>query len=242
MSSAKLRISTTWLLRGPAIGTRCQPSITGNSYFSAPRSLSRWVPKRTLLLPMIPVAPPPAESSEVTADGKKVETGREILRHLIFRRLDESANLIAPDALDYLISYSGGVLHDLLYMLREAAIGAKIKNCARIEIADVREVTRLLRNEYASRLSPRTYGETPVTLEDIEQTLGDIADWPKRTADRPAAFRMLLQSLCILEYNGDQWFNLHPAVREYLEIKDVELKARKIRKAKATRSRKGRGR
>jgi hypothetical protein len=191
------------------------------------------------LLPMIPVAPPPAESSEAGTEAEKAETGRAIVRRILFQRLDESAHLIAEEALEFLITYSGGVLRDLLYMLREAAIGAKIKHRARIEIDDVKEVARLLRNEYSSRLSPRTYGETPVTLEDIEETLGDRAAWPKRTADRSAAFRMLLQSLCVLEYNGDQWFDLHPAVHEYLGIRDAERKTQKSRKAKPTRSRRG---
>jgi len=132
------------------------------------------------------------------------------------------------------------VLRDLLYMLREAAIGARIKQRTRIEIDNVQEVARLLRNEYSSRLSPRTYGETSVTLEDIEETLGDRTDWPKLTADRSAAFRMLLQSLCILEYNGDQWFDLHPAINEYLGIRNAERETQKARKSKPRQSRRGR--
>lgn len=60
--------------------------------------------------------------------------------------------------------------------------------------------------------------------------------------DRTAAFNMLLQSLCILEYNGQRWFELHPAVREDLEFKDAEQKARKVRKARPASFRKGQGR
>ena len=195
------------------------------------------------LLPMIPVSSPPPEPSATEAvDQHKAETGRAILRQIIFQRLDESANLITPGALDYLIKYSGGVLRDLLFLLREAAIGARVKNHAGIDIDDAREAARFLRDEYANRLSPRTYGEAQVTLTDIDQILGNFADWPKRTADRPEAFKMLLQSLCILEYNGDRWFDLHPAVREYLGIRNAERKARKTRKAGSAGSRKSRGR
>jgi hypothetical protein len=61
--------------------------------------------------------------------------------------------------------------------------------------------------------------------------------------DQTVAFKMLLQSLCILEYNSQRWFDLHPAVREYLEIRDTEQKARrKTRKPKPAGSRKGQGR
>ena len=194
------------------------------------------------LLPMIPVASSPSESSETGVNVKKSETGRAIIRRIIFQRLDEDTDLITKEAVEFLITYSGGVLRDLLYMLREAAIGARIRNRSRIEIDDVKEVTRLLRSEYSSRLSSRTYGETPVSLDDIEETLSDRSEWPKRTADRSAAFRMLLQSLCILEYNGDQWFGLHPAIYEYLGIRDAERKAQKARKSKSTSSRRRRGR
>jgi hypothetical protein len=194
------------------------------------------------LLPMIPVSASPADPADAQQATKKAETGRAMLRRLLFQRLDEQAHLLTPDALNYLIDYSGGVLRDLLYLLREAAIGATVRNGTQIELDDVRTVVRSLRNEYANRLSPRTYGEDSVSLESIDEALGDVTAWPKRTADRSAAFRMLLQSLCILEYNGEQWFDLHPAVREYLEIRNVERKAQKARKAKATSSRKGRNR
>ncbi len=182
------------------------------------------------LLPMIPVSPPP--TSEGGNTQKKATTGYDTLQQLIFQRLDEQANLIAPEALRYLIQYSGGVLRDLLYLLGEAEINATTKERTRIELDDVQEIARLLRSEYANRLSPRQFGDISVTLAEINQTLGEITDWPKRTADRPAAFRMLLQSLSILEYNGEQWFDLHPAVREYLEIRNAERQTQKAKRAK----------
>jgi hypothetical protein len=106
---------------------------------------------------------------------------------------------------------------------------------------DAREAARFLRDEYANRLSPRTYGEAQVTLAEIDQILGDFADWPKRTADRPEAFKTLLQSLGILEYDGDRWFDLQPAVREYLGMRDTERKTRKTRKARPAGPRKSNG-
>lgn len=194
------------------------------------------------LLPMIPVSALPADATDAQPTANKAATGRAMLRQLLFQRLDEHANLLAPDALDYLVAYSGGVLRDLLYLLREAAIGATIRNGTQIELNDVRTVTRSLRNEYANRLSPRMYGEDAVSLASIDETLGNLTDWPKRTADRPAAFRMLLQSLCILEYNGEQWFDLHPAIREYLEIRHAERQTRKNKKSQTSRSARSRSR
>jgi hypothetical protein len=194
------------------------------------------------LLPMIPVTPPPSGLYETDAAGlEKAETGIKILRRIVFRRLDENADLIAPGALDYLIKYSGGVLRDLLYMLRESAVGAKINNRSCIEINDAREAARSLRDEYTNRLVPRTDGETRVMLKEIEEVLGNPDDWPKEKeiVDQTEAFKMLLQSLCILEYNGQRWLDLHPAVREHLEIRSAKQRARKTKKTRPASSRKG---
>ncbi|MFQ5794598.1 MAG: hypothetical protein ACE5JP_06070 [Candidatus Bipolaricaulia bacterium] len=160
------------------------------------------------LLPMIPVSSSP------------------ILRQIVFQRIDESANLITPEALDYLIQYSGSVLRDLLYLLRESAVGAKVKGRTTIEIDDVQDSARLLRDDYNNRLSPRSYGENPVELNEIYGVLEPIDEWPKGMVEQNEAFKMLLQNLCILEYNNDnRWFDLHPAIREVMRIRDDEQKA-----------------
>ena len=181
---------------------------------------------------MIPVSSPPPLLSDTKEGGQKAEAGRETLKRIIFQRIEEGADIIAPEALEHLIAYSGGVLRDLLYMLREAAIGAKVKNRSRIEMRDVQDAARSLRDEYANRLSPRLYGEAAVSLEEIEEVLGESADWPRWTPNQTGAFKMLLQSLCILEYNGQRWFDLHPAVREYLNFRDAEKQRREARKSK----------
>lgn len=183
------------------------------------------------LLPMIPVASPPPLLPDTEEGGQKAEAGREALKRIIFQRIDKRADIITPEALDHLIAYSGGVLRDLLYMLREAAINAKVKNRSRIEMRDVQDATRSLRDEYANRLSPRLYGEAAVSLEEIDEVLEGSADWPRWTPNQTAAFKMLLQSLCILEYNGQRWFDLHPAVREYLDFRDAERQRREARKS-----------
>ena len=185
------------------------------------------------LLPMIPVASCPPLPSDIEEGEQKANVGRETLKQIIFQRIDENADIITSEALDYLIAYSGGVLRDLLYMLREAAIGAKVKQRARVEMRDIQDAAHSLRDEYANRLSPRLYGEVEVSLKEIEGVLGESSDWPKWTLNQTAAFKMLLQSLCILEYNGQRWFDLHPAVREYIDFRAAEQKRREASKSKA---------
>ena len=165
------------------------------------------------LLPMIPVAEAPA-SADLSAEEarKKAHQGRQVLRDIVHARLE--ASLIAEDALDYLVQTSGGVIRDLLYMLRDAALNAQRINRQKIIMEDCRKASRRLRDDYAKHLS----AGADVKVEDILKTLGKPAEWPRRQSAPNAAFKLLLQSLCILEYNGDTWYDLHPLIRWHLEI------------------------
>lgn len=184
------------------------------------------------LLPMIPVRAPPAAIDRAVPG--KAAKGRAILREIVYARLEKQADLIASDALDHLIDKSGGVLRDLLYMLRECAISAEVGGRTRIERVDAEDVSRTLRGDYANRLAPPEAARAvmddedkkpEVGLGDIESALGEPGDWPQQleVVRQTSAFKTLLQSLCILEYNGHRWFDLHPLVSEHLTVKKEAL-------------------
>ncbi|MBI4384627.1 MAG: ATP-binding protein [Nitrospinae bacterium] len=177
------------------------------------------------VLPMIPVSDPP--------NGKtgKAGRGRKILADIVYRRIDKSPGLIAPEALDCMIEKSGGLIRDLLYLLRESALGAQIGGRGKIEFHDAEDAVKRLRAEYANRISP----SSRLAMEDVENTLA--RPWPTSAPQQTEAFKALLQNLCILEYNGERWFDLHPLVREHLETQNVPGKKSKTKtrpkKAKA---------
>ena len=175
------------------------------------------------LLPMISIrTAPPSHDFTIEQREQHAKIGRQTLRDLVHRRIEPA--LIAADALDLAIDKSGGVIRDLLFMLREAALDAEDQG-EQIELAHVQRAARTLRNDYRSKLGPRA-DSTAVTAVDIDDALGDPADWPRRAIAQTPAFRQLLQGLCILEYNGDVWYDLHPAVRDYLGIKLDEERRR----------------
>lgn len=167
-------------------------------------------------LPMIPVSEPPP-GSKMTAEMRahKAEAGRKVVRDILFKRIERK--LITEDAVEALIDATGGVLRDFLYLLRDAALEAKVAGCERIELAHANISITSLRHEYANRLVPDS--ERGVDLSHIHATLGQPDDWPKRDPDRDTAFNLLLQNLCILEYNGDRWYDLHPLVKETLRLR-----------------------
>lgn len=167
------------------------------------------------LLPMIPVAaPPPGQGLSEEQRRAKVSRGREAMKQILYRRIDEGADLVSEDALDALISASGGVLRDFLYMLRNAALEAQVADRKRIEAADVRAAATALRHDYANRLAPLSHLD--IDLAQVYQVLGAAESWPRRHPRLEPAFTALLQSLCVLEYNGERWYDLHPLLAEHL--------------------------
>lgn len=171
---------------------------------------------------MLPVVEPPESASRSSASEDalaqqrrdKREAGRNALRDILFKRIDLSADLIVDDAVDALIDASGGVLRDFLYLLRDAALEADVAERECIEVDDVRKARNKLFHEYSNRIVP--VPELDLTLAHINEVLGEPDDWPRRLPERTLGFNSLLQSLCILEYNGDRWYDLHPLVKEAL--------------------------
>ena len=187
------------------------------------------------LLPMLPVvAPPPnpenPENPENNEDERraKARQGRDAIRQIFYKRVDERAGLISEKALEKLIDASGGVLRDFLYMLRFAALEAEVEERERIEELDVRTAATALRHDYANRLAPAAHLD--IKLAHVYEVLGAPEDWPRRHPRLEPAFTALLQSLCILEYNGDRWYDLHPLLKEHL---------RRMRASSAASSRAG---
>lgn len=179
-------------------------------------------------LPMIPIsdAPPGGDLSSAEKKLKTVQ-GCDILKKIVYQRIDPNASLIDPDALDLMIKKSGGLIRDLLYMLGEAALSAEISGCDKISIKDAGDAVRRLRDDYANRIS----SAPKLLIDDIEPSLGKISSWPKRKLQQNDVIKGLLQNLCILEYNGDKWYDLHPLVRDYLEIENAESKNTKTKKS-----------
>ena len=177
------------------------------------------------LLPMIPVRAAPESPDLSAADAEsKAEEGRKTLREIVLARMDES--LIARDALDHLVDRSGGVIRDLLYMLRDASLNARLAGRPQISLADSKAASRQLRSDYARSLS----AGSEIKVEDIRAVLGHPEDWPRRETSSNVAFKVLLQSLCILEYNGDTWHDLHPLIRDHLIITRADEERRQKRR------------
>lgn len=121
--------------------------------------------------------------------------------------------LIERGALERLVKMSGGVVRDLLAMVRYAGSEADLDDAERIEDVHAQRAIDNLQNAYGRRLGPAE--GSGVTYQEFRAALGQPSDWPKKEVLKTAATKHALDSLLVLEYNGKTWHNLHPAVSGY---------------------------
>lgn len=144
------------------------------------------------------------DDPEVIPMIKMNDAGIACLRQVIAKRIDIEAVFDDPSAIDELSRLSGGVMRDLIRLIRlttdtdKATIGANEIKYAKTKL--VMSYDRLLKNE------------------ELKQ-LRWIVENHRVTGDKEFG-RMLNQRL-ILEYqNGERWADIHPALREISWVKE----------------------
>lgn len=128
--------------------------------------------------------------------------GRDTLIKIIEKRADIS--LFAPDALDMLITYTGGYLRDLFRCICDAALRARVRKAEKIDASDVQKALDVLESDINGR-----YGDD---LIDIMQKIFNGEKYLSSSEE----ITTLLQIGAVLEYNGTRWCDLHPLVEKWL--------------------------
>jgi hypothetical protein len=128
------------------------------------------------------------------------EAGYALMRQVVTTRLRalgvEPGDVIAPEALDRLIEMSGGVMRELIGLVRDASLQVRLAGQDRIDEAIAAQAIYRLRRQYAAGLS-----ELKRVHETGRRTDTEICD-------------KLLQNLYILGYANDRlWYAVHPNVR-----------------------------
>jgi len=167
-----------------------------------------------------PIVLPMLKVSEF--DGSSCEEGREQIRRIVRKRVADS--LIEADALDGLIGSSGGVLRDVFEVLIVAAEAAENlrergSQDPVITSDNIRYGLNRRKNEYARAISvldlPK---EWDLSVKDLYRRLRELARGPVRVLPPDPAAMVLLKARAVLEYNGEQWFRVHPLVEELLKV------------------------
>lgn len=144
------------------------------------------------------------------SDYTRYEPGIAVMKQIVERRMN--LDLIEADALDYFVIKSGGAIRDLFYMLSEAALdelGLDDRQ-PKITYELAKNVVVRLKSEY----------ERNITSEEQYKKLIEIYKEPHLT-NTDAELSKLLQTLSVIEYNGERWCGVHPVLVDFLKEKDA---------------------
>lgn len=144
------------------------------------------------------------------SDHTRYEAGIQIMKKIVEKRM--TLDLIEPEALDYMVLKSGGAIRDLFYMLSEAALDELDMDepQAKITLEIAKAVAIRLKSEY----------ERNITSEEQYNTLVHIYKDPHPT-NTDDNLSKLLQTLSIIEYNGERWCGVHPVLVDFLKEKEA---------------------
>ena len=145
------------------------------------------------------------------------EQGRNALRAVLKARV--SPELFDDGAMERLIVASGGNLRDLFSMVTQAADTAIVRDplSGRIEPPDVDRAINAQRTEYTRRLGDSPYDTEPIVYEDKAERLVRIYNADPNTKIPDPVLYFLLRSRAVQEFNGENWFGVHPLVVEVLK-------------------------
>jgi energy-coupling factor transporter ATP-binding protein EcfA2 len=130
--------------------------------------------------------------------------GRQILNQIIEKRV--LTQLFEDRAIDALISYSGGVLRHLFRMMSNAVLSSLVAQSERVTVAAVKTAFDDIKSGFERSIEPKYMTTLTQLYKDNDKT-------PLPDSD----LRALLNCMAVIEYNGQRWCGLHPAVIRMLE-------------------------
>ncbi len=136
-------------------------------------------------------------------DMTEYSEGIKIIKKILSLRADES--LFSAHALKHAIVSTGGSLRDLFGILSNSSMRAIRRNSSKIEFEDVKYYLTKLSAELTRPIETRYY-----------DFLKDIYNGNKFQTKSSETLLELMEGQIVLEYNGENWHDLHPLVRNFL--------------------------
>ncbi len=148
-------------------------------------------------------------------DGTPDEKGRSIMRKMVARRME--LGLITPDALEFLIEMSGGVMREMTTLMQMACNEARVRGKESIDLLIAQTAVSTIRNEYQRSLRAEHYPQLQMVHRDKRvREIHRVRQRPEEEESELALLE-LLHNLSILEYsNEDSWWDVHPIVKSLL--------------------------
>lgn len=180
-----------------------------------------------LTIPMIKVRARKRPGKKLIQEGamSRSKRGIDALVGLVGQRIDIDAVFTSRGAVELLAEMSGGKIRDLMRLLSEAELSARVDEKERIDLEDAKRACKELRLDFKRRLSlvqlyfpmlamiHRTKGKRLVPV-------GEVEHWDDAKLQR--RFNQFLAGGYVLEYNGDDiWYDVHPIIQEIPEFKEA---------------------
>lgn len=140
---------------------------------------------------------------------EKIESNREMLRKVIKCRVEEEHSLIDDNALEKAIDYSGGIIRQLIRIVRNAAVRVRTLGAEKICLKDIDEGIERLRNTLAGT----------ITSSNRIKMLDTILKKNIPVSEKAEDFIELLLANNVLAYeNGEPWYEVNPLISKTVEV------------------------
>ncbi|MCO6486788.1 MAG: hypothetical protein J5I98_00155 [Phaeodactylibacter sp.] len=116
-----------------------------------------------------------------------------------------------------MILYSGGVLRDLFFLVLEAAENAMDHEREAISEEDWNTAFNSLKRDYNTNIADFRDGDKLYEAETYLKILAELANDSNKQVVNTEEVMHLRSNLCILAYNGQDWTDVHPIVKELLQ-------------------------
>ena len=159
------------------------------------------------VLPMIKVA---------EKDGAPFKAGMDVMKRIVGARMDLSL-FNDKKILDDMIKLSGGCLWDLFRIIREASDNALDNAQGQIRYDDFHSAYRTLKADYEATIAEDSAKK--ISAEDYYEALKECAENDIKKPNATDIILDLRNNMTLLNYNGDDWSDVHPVVKEILKEK-----------------------
>lgn len=146
---------------------------------------------------------------------KDFKEGIAAMEKIVGRRTELS--LFEAGLLPRVILRSGGVLRDLFEMIELAANSADYNKREKITTVDADYAFHRLKTRYHGMITVPDESKVMLKTGDLYAKLVEISQSETRKFPLDDTMLILLSCLAVVEYNGEQWFDIHPAVNQLLK-------------------------
>lgn len=153
-------------------------------------------------------------------DGSLDVDALQVMRSIVWRRSKAATTIFTKKAIDQLAQASGGDLRNFFAMLRTALLKAGARTTVHLPVASkyIDQSTESLRRDML-----------PISDEEVKWLFrvhtSKKAELPSLEA-LPALARLFDATLVINYRNGDDWYDIHPLVRDYVIERQATLDQR----------------